>query len=188
MSVDWTTLQAGVSALWQTLMGLTDVRWADTARNGDGVTPAGFVAAGTAFATADIQVTSNVGVGVQDALTWDEASPNGPMVQTTRGVRELTLRTKVTVYDQHPDRVARVYLERLRDRLPWDSARDALAALGLGVIEARALLDLSKKADQRITSIAAMDVRFTLCTSDTDPTEYSRIETVEDVTIQEPPP
>lgn len=178
MAIDWDALQTGVATVWRTLTGLTDVRWQDEAT--------GYVPAENLFAKAQIQVISNLPIGQLDALTWDEASADGPMVQTTRGMRELLLRTKVTVYDQRAGLVARVYLERLRDRLPWDSARDALAALGLGVIDTRALVDLSKRDDKRITSIAAMDARFNLGISDTDPTEYSRIETLEDVTIVDP--
>lgn len=176
--IDWATLQAGVVALWKSLTGLADVRWQDA--------QGAFVSAENAFAKAEIQVVSNVGVGALDALTWAEASPGGPMQQTTEGLRLLVLRTKVTVYDQRSALVARNYLERLRDRLPWDTSRDALEALSLGLVDVRKTQDLSKRDDQRITSIAAADVRLHLGISDTDPTEYSRVESVE-VEVQEPP-
>ena len=146
---------------------------------------AGFVAA-DAFVKAEVQAFALQSVGVLDALTWAEQGTDGPLHQTAQGMRVVTLRTKVTVLDQRAGLVARVYLERLRDRMVWDSTRDALKALGLGFAQARDTVDLSKKVDQHVMSIGAIDLRFNLAVTDTDPTEYSRIASLGDISIVEP--
>lgn len=169
--IDWATLQPGLQALVATLTGLAvgDVTWSGAKQT---------FAAQPKFAKAELQAFGNRSVGTLDALTWDELTADGPMVQTALGVRELTLRVKVTCYDQRPGFTARNYLEMLRDRLPWDSARDSLAALSLGFQSVLSLTDLSTPADSHVASVGAIDVRLNVATTDRDPTQYSRISTV----------
>lgn len=169
--IPWPTLQPGLVTLVGQLTGLTQVFWQDTQ-----TAPGTFVAA-SQVAKAELMAFAMTSSGKLDALTWAEQSPNGPLLQTAKGVREFTLRTKVTVYDQLSNLVARNYLEQMRDRMAWDSTRDTLMALSLGFQSALSLTDLSKPVDGHIASIAALDVRFNLGTSDTDPTQYSRIST-----------
>lgn len=170
--IDWSTLQAGLASLVSRLTGIAagDIAWAGAKDR--------FVAA-PKLASIDLQTFANTTVGQLDALTWSEQSPNGPLQQTTQGWREFTLRIRVTTYDQRPVLVARTYLEMVRDRMAWDSTRDALAALSLGFVEALSLTDLSAPRDSRIASIASLDLRFNLASADTDPTLYERISTVE---------
>jgi acyl dehydratase len=100
-----------------------------------------------------------------------------PLYDTALGLRGITLRVKVEAYDQRPDGTARAFLERLRTRVRWKSSYYALAALGLGLEESLSLIDLSRATamDSRVTSVAALDLRFNRPSTETDPTPYSRI-------------
>lgn len=164
--LDWGALQSGIISLWQSLTGLVQVYW-------DGAAVP-FVAT-PQVAKAEILAFGLQSVGTLDALSWSELTANGPLVQTMYGTRTITLRTKVTVYSQAPGMTARNFLERLRDRMAWDSTRDALRLLSLGYQSAASLADLSKPIDGRIASIAALDLKFNVGVADQDPTQYSRI-------------
>lgn len=181
--VPWETIQTALKSLVASLTGLAQVQWFDERLP--------FVAAqSTQFAVARLQVFAVSSVG-----TWDDRQlqtgawldgvftgeavgedNDGPLYESIRGQRTFTLRVSVESYDQTPGRTARQYLETLRDRLQRASVSTILAQLALGLGEVLMLRDTSDLVDDHAVSKAVFDVRLHLGTTDTDTTEYERIE------------
>lgn len=175
-AIAWSTIQPAIKALFASLAELPAalVIW-------DGE-PMPFAPA-PGFAIGDVQDFSATSRGQADTGTFEEAAPDGVLNETITTTRELTLRFRVRVYSNlAPAQTARQYLERMRPRLQYESTNDTLAEIGLGLIAAVNLANLSTTKDDRVTSTSVLDVRFTLLTSDTDPTPFERITTIGDVT------
>lgn len=178
--IDWTTLEPGLVVVFTALSGVAATRW----EGAPGPYPNPLD--GT---TCDLSVISVVGMG-QDELRYarpaepaedDGLDPWGgvaaPLVETAVGWREIVVRAKVMSAYQSPGSAARVYLERIRDRLRWSDVNGALRALGLGFNEIAASTDLSQVLDKRMRSIAAIDIRFNAISEAVNPTGVPSIET-----------
>jgi hypothetical protein len=180
--IDWTTLEPGLVTIFRALSGVAEVRWEGAvARFPDTATQA----------TIDLSVVSVVGLG-RDELryrrpTSGEAEPPTPgldpwggaapaLYETSLGWREIVVRAKVESALQSPGAAARVYVERIRDRLRWSDVLTALRALGLGYCEIAASVDLSAVRDKRMRSIAAIDVRFNALSEAVNPIGMPGIE------------
>lgn len=169
--IDWTTLEPGLVELFRALSGVVEVRWEGAvARMGNP----------DEGAVVDLLVVSVVGIGQDELLFTVPTSPEVPFgdpwggvaplaVETARGWREIVVRAKVTSYLQSPGAAARVYLERIRNRLRWTGSLTALAEMGLGYNAIASSVDLSRVIDGRLRSIAAIDVRFNVISEEINP-------------------
>ncbi len=180
--IDWTTVEPGLVTIFTALSGVAATRWEGAAAGMPN--PAEGV-------TVDLSVVSVVGVG-RDELLYRRPSPEtedvdgldpwggvAPLLtETARGWREVVVRAKVTSAYQSPSASARVFLERIRDRLRWSDVRQALGALGLGFCDIAGSVDISRVIDKRMRSIAAIDIRFNSIPHETSPTGVPSIETV----------
>lgn len=118
-------------------------------------------------ARVQLDIIAVAGIGT-DEETWsaDGAEPN-EMLETVHGLRELTLQVDVWNAEQRLEKSARSYLEQLRTRLRWTSSKDALRALGLGVIGIEDIVQLDPIEDGRRVSRASMDIRMAYGASET---------------------
>ena len=91
---------------------------------------------------------------------------------TAVGQRMLPWRIKVESLEQDDNLTAWAYLEQLRLRLRWQSSIDALNAVNVSLATTGQVQDLQVPVDQRVASIAALDVMLNASFSEADPTRY----------------
>lgn len=179
--IDWEAIEPALVTIFTALSGVAATRW----EGAPGMMPN--PADGT---TCDLSVISVVGIGHDELLhrrpdantppgvgldPWGGSTP--ALVETARGWREIVIRAKVTSAHQSPGYAARVFLERIRDRLRWSDVRTALRDVGLGFNQIAASVDLSQVIDKRMRSIAAIDVRFNAISEAINPAGMPSIET-----------
>lgn len=111
--------------------------------------------------------------------TFDETRPvNTEFRDKAVGLRRLPWRLKVLCFEQTDSENAWVYLERARLRFAWRGTSEALNALDCGFAQGGQVLDLSVPFDERMSSMAALDVTLVAALEETDPTGYGYIETI----------
>jgi hypothetical protein len=102
----------------------------------------------------------------------DVTLPEGAdLVPTVTGERQLTLSVLVQSRDQRSDQTARYVLEKLRTSLAKPSVLQAFRAAKLGFSRAEAIVDLDRHLDDRIESMASMDVHFNAVVNERDTAE-----------------
>lgn len=79
---------------------------------------------------------------------------------TQAGIRLFTLSVQVKAYNHWDNKFALEYLEEIRDALWRDGIREGLKALNLAIRYAQVTADLSVEEDDRMVSVATMDVFF----------------------------
>lgn len=185
--IDFATLKPALLALAKSLTGLSVATMENEPR---------VMAKPSEGAVALVSFFGVAGVGGTDAKRYDrdtasewgqggdtEILPEGgaepPVLETVIGRRELTIRIKVDGIFQDANRDARFYLERMRTRLSWESTRVALLAAGLGFQEVLLATTADEKRDNRLASIALVDVRCNVVSSEQDPTLHPTIERVD---------
>ena len=108
---------------------------------------------------------------------WPGVPPKA--LESTIGVREVTVRVRVETYVEVPGERGRTYLDRLVGRLGWTSSRLALEAMGLGFQSILSFIDLPTTIDDHVYSWSVLDLRFNASTAETDTDhEYDTIERV----------
>lgn len=121
---------------------------------------------------------------VQKAETFFRpVDPDNPdtckLLQTQRTLQRVTIRVKVESMFAADGKIAENYLERLRGRWSWWSTTQALRAFGFGFSEMGATTPADLERDSHMVSVAIADCRFIVGSSDTDPTEYDQISSIE---------
>jgi hypothetical protein len=155
----WVEVQAGISAQWRDEQG----GWQGKTR-------------------ARLHLHSSRSVGVDFLYhEQDQSLPAGEdYVPTVMGNREITLSIKVESRDQDGNGVAIWYLEKLRTSLRKPSVRAGLYEAGLSFSTVETPQDLDKWLDDRIESVAVMDVHFNAAVNERDADEAtSFVETTE---------
>jgi len=89
---------------------------------------------------------------------------------TAKGIRNLPLRVKVQTFRQNDPENAWAYLERVRTRLRWELAFNALNAIDCGLQGTSAVIPLDTLVDEHMASMAALDIFLTAELEETDPT------------------
>lgn len=110
--------------------------------------------------------------------TWDASKDHAEWTDTAIGLRRLPWRIKVESYEETNASAASSYLEKLRTRLRWMSTSAALNALGCSRATTGQVLDLSVPRDNRMTSIAVLDIGLNCVLQEDDPNGYTYIATV----------
>lgn len=152
----WVETQAGISAQWRDQAG----GWQGKTR-------------------ARLHLLNSMGVGVDEIrYNQDLDLPAGEdLVPTYCGCRQITLQILVTSRDQTMP--AAHYLEKLRTSLGKPSVRALLSAAGLACSSVDGVVDLTSVVDDRVESVAALDVHFNAVDNETDSTEATgHVETV----------
>lgn len=166
--MNFVDLQAGLKALIASLTELPvdQVVWFDEATPD----PVGEVAA---IARVQVYGLVNVGQGGESRFREAVENDNGPLFETVRRQKALTLRVRVESYDVGTP--ARQWLMNLDSKLTALSTSIALEAIGLAYQQTLTYQDVSKTSNGRVTSWAIVDVRMNAADTWTDPTQYSRI-------------
>ena len=98
-------------------------------------------------------------------LGWDDnrntVDSNGNVVQTRVGNRWFVVRCTIESETQDPSALARVYLERLRTRLYFDSVTSRLDALNVALTSDQNLASSDGEESGRMISRASIDFRCT---------------------------
>lgn len=117
-------------------------------------------------------------VGVSDSLGTDETlyeydPGNGVLVTTQCGQRIFTLGIRVITRGQNPTGAARWYLEKARTALRKPSSREAFQLANLALIESMPILNLDRLFQDRMESVALLEVRFGTTAVEVDPGEQA---------------
>lgn len=172
-----TIVRPALLALVKQLSGL-DCVWRDQPQHY--VPPKGYGEA-VARVKCMLSLGPSSGKGRDELRTaYDADQPNGQEMQDTSvGVRLFTLKIVVESFDQNDGLTAEQHLERIRDRMRWRSSTDALDDVNVAFVTTGEIQDLTTTRDNRKVSIAALDIRLSGMSVDTDPARYGYIETVD---------
>lgn len=99
---------------------------------------------------------------------WDASRDHAEWQDTAVGIRRLPWRIKCYGFEETDAKVAQFYLERIRTRLRWMSTVRALNALSLSRANTGQVTDLSVPVDDRMTSIAFLDIGLNAVFQETD--------------------
>jgi hypothetical protein len=171
--MNWITIRAALKTLIGDLAGLPDgTEFEDQPRPyvGD-----------VSRAIALLSISSVVTIGRDEVRTdYDVARPLClEMRDVVHGVREFTLGIKVESYEQTDDATALAYCERIRDRMSFTSSLAALRAVQCAYIRHEPTRDLSTARDDRLTSIAVLDIRLRAHVTEADPARYGYMTSVQ---------
>lgn len=165
----FTAIRPALLALVKQLAGLEGV-WRDQ--------PNPYTPPGTK-AILKLSLSPTQGKG-QDARTFRFQSSDSTLRETVSGYRIFTLRILCECLDQSDGATALNYLETLRTRLRWTTTSQALHAVRVAFIDSLPTVDLSRTIDNRVASIAALDVRLATMAQEENPNPVDWIETVRD--------
>lgn len=165
--MDWDALHNGLKAWFASVSGVdpNNVAWA-----GEVVGMHGYP-----FATLQL-MAQGAEPGTDEVRFTDQGADTDLAVEVV-GNRRLTLSVRAYSRDQRPAYRAYALLERVRGRLYAPSTQDAFSAVGLGLRESAALVDVSRVYDGRQESVAALDLAFNWVSSESD-THMGTIESV----------
>lgn len=168
--MDFATYKTAISTWVEAQSGLT-CQWRDEAGGWQG----------KPRVRAHLRSSRALGV---DYLVWDHdtdlsATPpytvenpfTSDYVPTVQGNRQLTLTLKCESRNQSGNNTAIYYLEKLRSSLQKPSTRSTLYAAGLVVTSAEQVIDLAKVLDDRIESVATLDLQMAAAINDRDEDE-----------------
>lgn len=108
----------------------------------------------------------------QDWLMWENGSdPDNPaVVPTVVGNRELTVIVRAIGRSSTGNLRAQYWLERLRASLKFPTILDHFHSNGLAVVRCGNTAQYDAELDNRIESVAAMELRFATTIAETDTT------------------
>ena len=117
-----------------------------------------------------------VSKGPQRARAWDWTekvydSGTGKLTKTQVGPREMKVTFRVESVNQDPGSSAEQYVSNIQTRLQRGSIQEALAASGLALATLSDLTIADYAIDDRMNSVAQIDVLFNLAESDVDDTD-----------------
>ena len=135
-----------------------------------------------------LSISPASGQGFDDRRQEDDLEQplNQELQDAIVGIRNVILSIRVESYDQSDDKTALHYLEKVRTRLRWRTTTAALNAVKVAFRGTKDLTDLSAVRDQRMASLANLDIKLGSLSIEKDPTRYGYIETV-DFLFEKPP-
>lgn len=175
MSGEFATLDAALVAIAKTITGLDQVVWENQKRP--------FVSPSTR-AIALLSFGETLGIGRDEVIQAfdptelseeDILDGEGEFTFTVAGVRRLPWRIKVESYEQGTIKTAWKYLEDARTALSWPSVLDALDAANVATVEVLGVLDLQVPKDERMVSMASLDIILAGRFSSVDPRKATYI-------------
>lgn len=122
-----------------------------------------------------LKVTSVIGIG-EDETRYSEEG--GVVTATQCGQRRFTLQIQAHSTEHTDDGWGIAILERIRTRIRRRSSIDRLLSVGVSIIRLEQAIDVSRKMDQRVQSIANMDVILGAVVNEDDPIPAGWIEHV----------
>jgi len=178
--VDWVAIRPALVDLFCDLSGLKTY-WRDQSRP---------LADPKAQAVCLLHVRQTQSHGIDDVRSSYDAAgdPTGTGITfSIAGLRKVILDVRVESYRQDDDRFAYNGMSRIRTGLSFPSAKAALRAVGLSVKWAGEAIDFPVSSlterldfDDRITSVAQLDLELNAISCVDDPIKTTWIETVED--------
>lgn len=163
--MNWGAVRPVLKSLIADLSGLV-TNWEDE--------PRGF---GDTFAT--LTITSCVGVGWDECRTQqDLTQPTGLELQDVWiGNRNMTLTVKVESLIQTDTGNAYQYLELVRDKLWFRGSAARCRAVNVAIVDQGQTVDLPMPRDDRMRSIASLDIMLSVRNLIIDPERYPFIGT-----------
>lgn len=152
--MDWQKLQDELPGFFKELMGIP-VDWADQPRS---------VYTTNARAELDIQHPESLGV---DDSNWFDIEQDS-VQQTISGAREIVIQIVVMAMSQRLPLAARVYLEKLRNRLRLQSSIDRMADFGLAFVSVDSFVEMDPTEESRVVSKSSLEIRFAYVEEETD--------------------
>lgn len=146
--------------------------------------------------TLTMKITAVVGIGSDDDVRYEQATPTSDLQETIYGLRRVTLRLETNASEVSDAQWALSILERIRTRLRRRRIVRELLQLNVGIISILAATDISSKSTQHTQSRAVMDLLLTMVASDRDPiptgwiagvTITSKLEDVDGQLLPTPP-
>lgn len=119
---------------------------------------------------------------VTHALVTDQGPNDGLLQETASANYLLVLQLSAESFSQLSNEHASIYLSRLRSRLRWAVAHEALSAIGLALVDASTVRRDDYEVDERQISRALLELRFNYAGNETNADEsgfVSYIATVE---------
>lgn len=170
--MDWVAIKPALKTLLGNLSGLVTV-WKDEPRP---MTPNG---ADKALCLLSLAPTSGQGFDERGRI-YDATQPlNREMQEVLIGVRNVTLSVRVESFDQSHSKTALHYLEHVRARFRWKTTTAALKAINVAFRGTHEIIDLSGMKDQRIASMANLDIKLGMVSVEANPSRGGYIETVD---------
>lgn len=167
---DMATIEAGLRTLVVALTGLPDamVVWENRKRPNIDVRT-------RAICLLSLGATATYG---RDETVLEFFTGPGVFQETARGMRTLPLRLKVQCFKQTDAENASVYLERARTRLAWEDSIWALNAIDCSKQVTGTVIPLDFSFDDRLASMAALDITLNAELDETNPNVIPYIDDV----------
>lgn len=178
--MEWEDIRQGLEDLFCSLSGLKTY-WRDKSRP---------LADPKQQAVCLLHVRQTQGLGNDDVRSSYDAAGDATgtgITFTVNGLRKVFLDVRVESYRHDDDRFAYNGMGRIRTGLGFPSAKAALRALGLSVKHAGNAIDFPVSSltetldfDDRVTSVAQLDLELNAVSCVDDPVKTTWIETVTD--------
>lgn len=175
MAIPWDTIRPALLALFNDLSGLQTV-WVDKRRP--------FIdTSGQAITLLRVRSTEGIGVDDQRFVDLGDLPPPEPeLEEQAAGHRRVSLDVRVESFRHDDDRFALNAVENIRTRLRFGSSLARLRALNIALVRASQAIDLPNVvADDRVTSVATLDLILNvgICIADDNPDNH--VQTIETV-------
>jgi hypothetical protein len=178
--VDWETIRPALVELFQNISGLRTA-WRDKRRE---------LADPKLQAVCLLHVRQTQELGVDDIRHTYDAAGDATATSiefSVAGLRKVFLDVRVESYRQDDDKFAYNAMGRIRTGLSFPSSKAALRAVELSVKKAGNAIDFPTSSlteglefDDRVTSVAQLDLELNAISCVDDPTKTTWIETVDD--------
>ena len=172
MAIAWENIRPVMISLFEDLSGLQTV-WVDKRR--PYVDPKG-----QAITLLRVRATDSIGVDDRRFEDLGLPIPDPTMEESQNGHRRASFDVRVESFRHDDDRFAYNAVSAIRTRLGWLSSLARLRAVNVALVRASQAIDLSNIiTDDRVTSVATLDLILTIGVTDTDVANpLSAIETV----------
>ena len=173
MAIAWDTIRPVMLDLFEDIGGLQTV-WLDKRR--PYIDPKG-----QAITLLRVRATNSIGVDDRRFEDLGFPIPDPTMQESQNGNRRASFDIRVESFRQDDDRFAYNAISDIRTRLGWLSSLARLRAVNVALVRAGQAIDISNIIiDDRVTSVATLDLILTIGITDPDVAHpLSAIETVD---------